>query len=567
MYYIFSFLILAGQLYYQPSDRFESFMEEGCKALDEVPPNFKSAFISFELAEKFARDELRDSAKQELARKAQDFVGDKQIEQYKIFTDSLQIKGKVSESNRLALTSDKVRIEKQTEALYLAFLAKNFVHNIGRDPSPEIENTFGQTAQKRLAHVISKGYNDISEVYPLNNSSNVLLIDQRLKVKLLNTEREETTLLRSLKNEMYSFSVSPNDEKMLIGFKDDPLRLLSLKENEKIETVFDTIDQQVVFSIFSNNNKWMLTGSRNNIAKLWDKNGRLIKILDDHQGNVYGETFSPNDQYFVTRGTDLTLFVWNVKGEKVSTLTGHKSLINKVQFFPKDDNQILSISEDGQVIVWETLSGSIIKKFDQNGIGVIDASILNGGAQIVIQRRDGQLRLLDINSNKVIEFPHNEQVTAFTINKEENRIITGTKRGYLFKWKMNGTLDFEFKDHHQRQVEDIRWSQKNSLILTTARDSTSKLWDNRGNLIFTIKSNNPYFLPAFFSKDEQHIFSVNKESLSICPIPSVAFEYLKKSDFFSNTYKEEMNQKYSIEQFASPIEFNPLGDPNFDPCK
>jgi len=55
------------------------------------------------------------------------------------------------------------------------------------------------------------------------------------------------------------------------------------------------------------------------------------------------------------------------------------------------------------------------------------------------------------------------------------------------------------------------------------------LWSNTGDLLMTIDLKNTAFVvPSVFSHDEKAILSIIGSSLSICPIPDVAYEMMKK---------------------------------------
>ena len=99
---------------------------------------------------------------------------------------------------------------------------------------------------------------------------------------------------------------------------------------------------------FSPDGSRIVTGSRDNTAKVWDaKSGAEVLTLKGHTGRVTSASFSPDGSRIVTGSNDKTAKVWDAKtGAEVLTLKGHTSGFTSASFSP-DGSRIVT-GERGQ---------------------------------------------------------------------------------------------------------------------------------------------------------------------------------------------------------------------------
>ena len=97
---------------------------------------------------------------------------------------------------------------------------------------------------------------------------------------------------------------------------------------------------------FSPDGQYILTGSLDHTAKLWDLQGQEVQAFSGHSSYVYSVAFSPDGQYILTGSSDKTAKLWDLQGQEVRAFSGHSSEVTSVAFSP-DGQYILTGSRDG----------------------------------------------------------------------------------------------------------------------------------------------------------------------------------------------------------------------------
>lgn len=110
---------------------------------------------------------------------------------------------------------------------------------------------------------------------------------------------------------------------------------------------------------FSADGRYLLTASRDGVARLWDiASGEVITAFRGHLGQVTSAAFSPAGGQIVTASTDRTARVWNLDtGRTITVLIGHTGVVNDAAFSP-DGKLLVTGGADRTVRVWDLASGA-----------------------------------------------------------------------------------------------------------------------------------------------------------------------------------------------------------------
>ncbi len=143
---------------------------------------------------------------------------------------------------------------------------------------------------------------------------------------------------------------------------------------------------------FSSDGRYLLTASRDGVARLWDiASGEVITAFRGHLGQVTSAAFSPTGGQIATASTDRTARIWNLDtGRTITVLVGHTGVVNDAAFSP-DGELLVTGGADRTVRVWNLASGALLTNPIQLSAVVSQVVFLENG-EIGVLTADGAER-------------------------------------------------------------------------------------------------------------------------------------------------------------------------------
>ena len=112
----------------------------------------------------------------------------------------------------------------------------------------------------------------------------------------------------------FGIKYSNDGENLAVGLGNGEIKLFE-SINLKLKYTLQGHFKPVLSISFSKDNKFIVSGSSDQMIKLWDLNSKkeVKSLINEHKGTVYAVVFSPRSNIFASAGDDKKIKIWRVK--------------------------------------------------------------------------------------------------------------------------------------------------------------------------------------------------------------------------------------------------------------
>ena len=235
----------------------------------------------------------------------------------------------------------------------------------------------------------------------------------------------------------------------------------------------------VASASFSPDGKWLVTGSWDNTAKIWNtQTGHAEKKLEQkHQGYVNTVRYSPNGKYILTSSDDGTAKVWNTtNGNVILTLDQRGTHVTSAVFSP-DGSQIVTTSDDKTLVLWDSKTGKKLKTFKGHEWPVLEVAYSHDGKRLISASEDNTAIIWDIaTQNKIVLAGHTAPVTSVVFSPDDSRVFSASEDGTAKLWDSEKGKEILTLSSHAQGVTSVDFSPNGRYVATGSQDGQAILW-------------------------------------------------------------------------------------------
>jgi WD40 repeat protein/serine/threonine protein kinase len=143
--------------------------------------------------------------------------------------------------------------------------------------------------------------------------------------------------------------------------------------------------------------QWVVTGGLDRTAPVWSLAGRTnLFTLRGHDAEVAAVAVSPDGQRILTGSYDHTAKVWDVtRRREFITLEGHRASIVTVAY-SRDGQHIATGSWDGTAKIWSTANGDLVRSLEPGTNKIWSVDFSPDGRSVITGGGDGIPRVWDV---------------------------------------------------------------------------------------------------------------------------------------------------------------------------
>ncbi len=297
--------------------------------------------------------------------------------------------------------------------------------------------------------------------------------------------------------------ITPNDAQNSLGHivkapNKSPL-LTTSEPTKKLTGHTGTINSVA----FSSDGKFVLSGSSDNTARLWNLATNDIKELKGHTNYVTSVAFSPDGKYALTGSADTTARYWDLNTSKtIKVLMGHTDIISSVAF-SRDGKYVLTGSWDKTARLWDPVTGKNIKIFMGHTREVTSVAFSPDDNYALTGSPDKTTRYWDLNTGQAIKVLGDiDSITSVAFSPAGNYALIGSSDKKARYRNLVTDEIIKVLVGHTDVVRSVALSPYGDYALTGSWDKTARLWDlATGETIKVLKDHKDSVISVVFSPD------------------------------------------------------------------
>jgi hypothetical protein len=231
-------------------------------------------------------------------------------------------------------------------------------------------------------------------------------------VTILDGVHDKNVLLKELlevDDEVLALALSPDGKKLASGGCDRLVRVWDL-ESGKLEQSIENHADWVFGLAFSPDNNFLITGSRDKTAKIWDLAAKeSVLTFPDHQNAVYGAGISSDGKTGFSAGEDGNLRQWQATdaskqiGKQVRAVSGGKAVFKLVYHADVKTPLLATGGADATVHLFNAGSGAAIKTLSGFSDYVFAVAISPDGEFVAGGSNNGEVRIWKTSDGSLVK--------------------------------------------------------------------------------------------------------------------------------------------------------------------
>jgi WD40 repeat protein/transcriptional regulator with XRE-family HTH domain len=280
---------------------------------------------------------------------------------------------------------------------------------------------------------------------------------------------------------------SPDSRYVLTGSRDTTARLWDVATGTELKRFEGHTG--IVFSVaFAPDGRYALTGSQDKTARLWDiATGAVIRRFGGDSKYtdkpIYTVAFAPDGQTILTGGAEKIVRIWDLETGKMLRSFGHASTVYRAVFSP-DGRQVASTTNLGDVLLWDVATGAQVRVFEGHTDATRDIAFAPDGKTLLTGSFDRTARLWDVATGAELKrfAGHREFIWQVAFTPDGAYAITASQDKTVRLWDIASGEEVRRYSGHQNYVVGADVSRDGRYLVTISRDQTARLWNEQGDV-------------------------------------------------------------------------------------
>lgn len=256
---------------------------------------------------------------------------------------------------------------------------------------------------------------------------------------------------------------------------------------QNVEAVFQTGHNEFVNSTcFSHNGNFVVTGSADNTAILWDcKSGSCIRTFSANSSNIVSVEFSKDDKYVLVASIDANIVKYDVQtGMIIFTI---KTKMENIQgaVYSLGGKYIITGDYRKKVNIYDAVTGSLVISSTKEYKSEIHSSFIHEElGYIAVHDKYDSTHILNIKTNDTIKSIKSDRPVSYSFSSDGKFLAIGSDKMFaqVFEIESGKEIGYYKVNENEHCIgchTQVRFSSDGRFLVTAASKEGVGVWDYR----------------------------------------------------------------------------------------
>ncbi len=270
----------------------------------------------------------------------------------------------------------------------------------------------------------------------------------------------------------------------------------------------------VTSAIFSQDGKWLATGSENGSIHLWNlTTGQRDKEFQGESSRILSVAFLSGNKILAAGSENGNVSLRHVvTGDKIALFQAHAGQAVNIVSDNKGDF-LITAGNDG-VKLWDIQKGVRQSKIFNGQGPVLSLAVDRNGKRLATGGRDGRILIREWQADKTLFMFENPEgaVHSVSFSPDNRYLAAGLEDGTVRIWNLSNRKEIFSKKEHQGIVRSVAFSPKENFFAGAGDDKTVCIWSvPDGKLLHRISGHQNGINTLCFTPDGRHLLTASND--------------------------------------------------------
>jgi WD40 repeat protein len=297
--------------------------------------------------------------------------------------------------------------------------------------------------------------------------------------KVWNVEPQPVRYLRANGQTLISADPSPDGSLVVTTGADHEVRIWDVaKGTVRLAFRDPENDHNLAESaVYSHDGRRIVAAFDDGTIRIWDaRDGRTLRTLRGHRGQVNSAVFSPDDRAVLSGSSDHTVRIWNATSGAQLLVISAPAVVYGVAY--SRDGRHIAAGTDISAMVWDARSGKRLLETTSADDGVYGVGFAPDGKTFIAAYGEFVGRIWDISNGAVLHVlrGHEREVIAAEFSPDGRLAMTASNDSTARIWDPQSGALLDVIREHGAQLVGAAFTADGRKLVTAADDGTAAVW-------------------------------------------------------------------------------------------